>query len=74
MPGRFLVEILKSWYAKEAATESDTRGPTGPLNYRVARGGCWPCMASGARCASRSGFNPGVAGNNLVGFRCVMGL
>jgi formylglycine-generating enzyme required for sulfatase activity len=51
---------------------TDPRGPTGPLSYRVLRGGYWLIYAWSARCAARvsypyDGFGP-------VGFRCVRGL
>ena len=52
---------------------TDPRGPVGPLDYRVWRGGDSDDAATWARCANRTCSNP----NNAVaflGFRCVRGL
>ncbi len=60
-----------NWYSNIGATEGDTRGPNGPLTYRVLRGGAWDERAAVARCGSRSyGPSPMVAYHN-IGFRCV---
>jgi formylglycine-generating enzyme required for sulfatase activity len=61
------------WYSQAGATQSDTRGPTGPLSNRVWRGGDWRNVASYTRCATRVSSNPGSAYGNH-GFRCVRGL
>jgi formylglycine-generating enzyme required for sulfatase activity len=52
---------------------TDPRGPVGPLNYRVLRGGLWSDYASIARCAYRFDGIPDDAGS-YGGFRCVRGL
>jgi formylglycine-generating enzyme required for sulfatase activity len=62
-----------SWYSNGSTTQSDTRGPTGPLSNRVLRGGSWPDFADYARCADRGSSTPTYAGS-YVGFRCVRGL
>jgi formylglycine-generating enzyme required for sulfatase activity len=60
------------WYSNAGATQNDTRGPTGPLSYRVLRGGSWSSSAASARCAYRFSFGPDFA-NVSFGFRCVRG-
>jgi formylglycine-generating enzyme required for sulfatase activity len=52
---------------------TDSRGPVGPLSYRVLRGGLWDYEAAYARCAFRGSFSPSYA-SGIVGFRCVRGL
>jgi formylglycine-generating enzyme required for sulfatase activity len=52
---------------------TDPRGPVGPLNYRVLRGGSWSDDADRARCARRVIGNQDY-GVDYVGFRCVRGL
>ena len=61
------------WKGTPYAGGSDPHGPAGPLSYRVLRGGDWNDYAYYARCAYRSGNNPGIAYDS-VGFRCVRGL
>jgi formylglycine-generating enzyme required for sulfatase activity len=51
---------------------TDPRGPVGPANSRVYRGGSWIDWASAARCASHLGAYPDYAWG-WVGFRCVRG-
>jgi len=62
-----------NWYSNAGAKQNDTRGPTGPLIYRVLRGGNWIYTAAGTRCAYRNNLTPSTAGNHY-GFRCVRGL
>jgi formylglycine-generating enzyme len=52
---------------------TDPRGPVGPLNNRVVRGGNWESLAIFVRCAYRSSYFP-YGANNDFGFRCVRGL
>jgi sulfatase modifying factor 1 len=59
-----------SWYSNAGATQSDTRGPTGPLSARVLRGGYWYYYAYLTRCAYRPSYYPDFA-NYFIGFRCV---
>jgi formylglycine-generating enzyme required for sulfatase activity len=61
------------WYSQAGATQNDTRGPTGPLSYRVLRGGAWVSGADFARCASRVNSTPSST-YDVDGFRCVRGL
>jgi formylglycine-generating enzyme required for sulfatase activity len=63
------------WYGTPYGqpTSNNPTGPTGPLSYRVSRGGLWNGYADGARCAHRSYGSPAYA-NSDVGFRCVRGL
>jgi len=62
-----------SWYGQAGATQTDTRGPAGPLTGRVMRGGCWGDVAGVARCAFRNPNSPSYA-YYVIGFRCVKGL
>jgi sulfatase modifying factor 1 len=65
------------WYATPYGqpTTNNPTGPTGPLSFRVLRGGGWSSGAGGSRCANRYGLDyPGDAGGGGVGFRCVRGL
>ena len=63
-----------SWYSNAGTMQNDTRGPTGPLSYRVLRGGSWNFKADLSRCAFRySAHAPGNA-YNYLGFRCVRAL
>jgi len=52
---------------------TDPRGPVGPLNNRVTRGGNWESFAVFVRCAYRAYYFP-YGANNDFGFRCVRGL
>jgi formylglycine-generating enzyme required for sulfatase activity len=61
------------WYNQAGATQSDTRGPTGPSTYRVMRGGAFNMYAVSLRCATRGNLYP-AGGSPTVGFRCVRGL
>jgi formylglycine-generating enzyme required for sulfatase activity len=63
-----------NWYTNAAASNNDTRGPTGPLGDRVLRGGNHNSSASGVRCAGRSNASPGNGSSYFCGFRCVRGL
>jgi sulfatase modifying factor 1 len=62
-----------TWHSNAGATQNDTRGPTGPLSYRVLRGGTWSLNAYISRCAARNAYSPSNA-NDYIGFRCVRGL
>ncbi len=62
-----------SWYSNPLAVQSDTRGPSGPLNFRLLRSGNWASFSSVSRCASRILSNPPFASFDS-GFRCVRGL
>jgi formylglycine-generating enzyme len=64
-----------NWYGNAGATQDDTRGPVGPPNQRVLRGGIWdtnPFNAFFTRCAYR--YDNGVVGPSFAyygfGFRC----
>jgi formylglycine-generating enzyme required for sulfatase activity len=62
------------WYMTPYAGGTDPHGPTGPLTYRVVRGGVWSSEPYFARCAVRDDyFRPNLAGDSF-GFRCVRGL
>jgi formylglycine-generating enzyme required for sulfatase activity len=63
-----------SWYSNANATQSDPRGPVGPLSFRVLRGGSWGYSAYYSRCAVRVGTAPAAAVSSCHGFRCVRGL
>jgi formylglycine-generating enzyme required for sulfatase activity len=52
---------------------TDPRGPVGPLDVRVLRGGGYYNLANHMRCAYRGGYYPDVA-YDFIGFRCVRGL
>jgi len=58
------------WYAQPGATNSDTRGPTGPLDKRVSRGGSWNFNILYLRCANRASVSPDTRPSS-AGFRCV---
>ena len=60
------------WYGTPYGqpTTNNPTGPTGPLIYRVVRGGSWGSYAGVARCAYRHGDSP----YGSSGFRCVRGL
>ena len=61
-----------SWYTDVGATQTNTHGPGGTLNYRMMRGGNWGNPASLARCAFRnSTFGPSYASYG-IGFRSVL--
>lgn len=60
------------WYSQAGATQSDTRGPTGPLSERVVRGGVAHDFAYYTRCAFR-GFDLPDGPYVNFGFRCVRG-
>jgi formylglycine-generating enzyme required for sulfatase activity len=62
------------WYGTPYGqpTTNNPTGPTGPLSYRVLRGGSWNYLADYARCAYRYSFTPTNAGY-FIGFRCVRG-
>ena len=62
-----------TWYSNAGATQDNTRGPAGPMSYRVLRGGSWDGNAYDARCANRGLYTPALA-LDYVGFRCVRGL
>jgi formylglycine-generating enzyme required for sulfatase activity len=64
------------WYgAYSSGSQSDPRGPAGPLSSRVLRGGGWNGYAVKPRCAVRSRAAPADAGaHDVIGFRCVRGL
>ena len=62
-----------SWYGNASATQDDTRGPAGPLDDRVLRGGNWGSIAYGTRCAFRGNRTPFDA-YDYIGFRCARGL
>jgi len=77
-----LFEWCWDWYASAPYPAgspylggTDPRGPVGPLNNRVLRGGGWDTVALFARCAYRDdySFGPGDA-SGAYGFRCVRGL
>ena len=77
-----LFEWCWDWYANAPYPAgspylggTDPRGPVGPLNNRVLRGGGWDTVAFYARCAYRHdySFGPGEA-SGAYGFRCVRGL
>ena len=77
-----LFEWCWDWYANAPYPAgspylggTDPRGPVGPLNNRVLRGGGWDTVAFFARCAYRHdySFGPGEA-SGAYGFRCVRGL
>ena len=55
-------------------TTNNPTGPTGPASGsgRVVRGGGWPVLATGARCANRLNCGPD-ARNQYSGLRCVRG-
>lgn len=61
------------WYSQAEATQSDVRGPTGPLFTRVLRGGSWSGLASYTRCAYRYYDSPDGS-YYTFGFRCLRGL
>jgi formylglycine-generating enzyme required for sulfatase activity len=61
------------WYSQPGATQDDTRGPTGPLSFRVLRGSSWGGTSVGLRCADRSIDVP-VSTDVGTGFRCARGL
>jgi formylglycine-generating enzyme required for sulfatase activity len=58
------------WYGQKAATQNDTRGPGGPLSYRVQRGGSWGDYAFFSRASYRGYYYPSYGDGN-DGFRCV---
>ena len=63
-----------SWYTNSLALQTNTPGPTGPLEARVLRGGSWGDKASLVRCGARSSDYPQNACNVYLvgyGFRCV---
>lgn len=62
-----------SYYSSSPGT--DPRGPTGPLTYRVMRGGSWLSYAVYARVSCRSFYAyPDILNPTCIGFRCVRGL
>ena len=61
------------WYSQAAAKQTDTRGPTGPLGWRVQRGGSWSDYAFFSRTSYRGYYYP-TYGDGNDGFRCVRGL
>jgi len=58
------------YYGSAAAKKNDPRGPAGPLNFRVSRGGSWTCIAFFCRLAYRYDYYPTYADAD-DGFRCV---
>jgi formylglycine-generating enzyme required for sulfatase activity len=77
-----LFEWCWDWYANPPYPAgspylggTDPRGPVGPLNNRVLRGGGWDTVPFFARCAYRDdpSFGSGEA-SGAFGFRCVRGL
>ncbi len=68
-----LYEWCWDWYKTPYAGGSDPHGPTGPLSYRILRGGSWYNYASHTRCAYRNYDSPSDSVNQ-IGFRCVRGL
>lgn len=59
------------WYGSySSGPQSDPRGPSGELSYRVWRGGSGVSQCIYSRCASRVAWNPNDA-PGFVGFRCV---
>jgi formylglycine-generating enzyme len=68
------------WYGTPYGqpTSTNPTGPTGPLSWRVVRGGNWDGGADLARCAYRIAPPPYDAypddATGAVGFRCVRGL
>jgi formylglycine-generating enzyme required for sulfatase activity len=61
------------WYSQAGAKQNDTRGPAGPLNFRIQRGGGWCDYAFFSRVACRGCYYP-TYGDGNDGFRCVRGL
>jgi formylglycine-generating enzyme len=61
------------WYSQAAASQSDTHGPIGPLDYRVERGGSWSDYAFFCRSSYRNDYYP-TYGDGNDGFRCARGL
>jgi formylglycine-generating enzyme required for sulfatase activity len=61
------------WYNQSAASQSDTRGPAGPLDFRVERGGSWADYAIFCRASYRNYYYP-TYGDGNDGFRCARGL
>jgi formylglycine-generating enzyme required for sulfatase activity len=70
-----LFEWCWDWYGTPYGqpTSNNPTGPTGPLSYRVMRGGLWLSLAYYTRCAHRGSYGPSNAYGD-VGFRCVRGL
>ena len=62
-----------TYYSTPSASQDDTKGPAGPANYRVLRGGSCMNYAIANRVAYRI---EGLPANEsmLAGFRCVRGL
>ena len=61
------------WYGPTYAGGVDSRGPAGPLKYRVLRGGNWYNNPIYTQCACRYYYVPTIAFDD-IGFRCVRGL
>jgi formylglycine-generating enzyme required for sulfatase activity len=62
------------WYGSyTSAPQTDPRGPSGIVSFRVLHGGYYGNYADLARCANRSINNP-VSGSVAFGFRCARGL
>jgi formylglycine-generating enzyme len=61
------------WYSQAGAKQTDPRGPTGPLSFRVERGGGWDSFAFFCRTSYRNDCYA-TFGDGDDGFRCVRGL
>ena len=72
-----VMEWCWDWYAEPPYSAgspylggTDPRGPVGPLEFRVLRGGWWIDVAYFSRCASRYDAGDAGTGDNVTGFRC----
>ena len=62
------------WYGSySTGSQTDPRGPSGVVSFRVFRGGIWNYYAYNTRCALRN-YNFPDNFNYNIGFRCVRGL